>query len=163
MKIFYLTVTLVLLGFSGLTLPAYAADDASDNAPFALTVYKSPTCGCCGKWVEHLEANEFSINSVNRDDMASIKQQAGIGSQYQSCHTGFSSQGYIFEGHVPARYIEAFLSQPPENAVGLAVPAMPVGSPGMEMGDRFQPYQVMLLIKDGSAQVFAQVNSPADQ
>ena len=163
MKVFYLVVTLVLLGLSGISLPAYAADDASDNAPFELTVYKSPTCGCCGKWVEHLESNDFSINSVNRDDMASIKQQAGIGSQYQSCHSGFSSQGYIFEGHVPARYIEAFLSAPPDNALGLAVPAMPVGSPGMEMGDRFQPYQVMLLLKDGTAKVFAQVNSPADQ
>ena len=163
MKYVYLTATLVLLCLTGITLPAYAVDDASHQAAFALTVYKSPACGCCGKWVQHLQANDFSINSVNRDDMASIKQQAGIGSQYQSCHTGFSSQGYIFEGHVPARYIEAFLTEPPDNALGLAVPAMPVGSPGMEMGDRFQPYQVMLLLKDGTAKVFAQVKSPADQ
>lgn len=163
MKYLYLKATLFMLCLTGMTLPAYAADDAIHNDPFTLTVYKSPTCGCCDEWIEHLESNDFSINSVNRDDMASIKQQAGIGSQYQSCHTGFSTQGYIFEGHVPARYIEAFLSEPPDNALGLAVPAMPVGSPGMEMGDRFQPYRVMLLLKDDTASVFAEVNSPADQ
>jgi hypothetical protein len=137
-----------------------AATDATNQL---LTVYKSPSCGCCSKWVDHLQANEFLVKSVNHQDMASIKEQAGIQAQYQSCHTGFSEQGYVFEGHVPARYVEAFLLDPPEGAIGLAVPAMPIGSPGMEMGQRFQAYKVILLLKDGRSRVFAQVSSPDDQ
>ncbi len=74
-----------------------------------------------------------------------------------------SAEGYLFEGHVPARYMKQFLASPPADALGLAVPAMPVGSPGMEMGDRFSPYAVLLLKADGSAELFAQVDSPAQQ
>jgi hypothetical protein len=143
-------------------IPAVSYADTNATS-LSLTVYKSPNCGCCSKWVHHLQTNDFSVKTVNQQDMASIKEQAGIQVQYQSCHTGLSEQGYVFEGHVPARYVEAFLLDPPKDAIGLAVPAMPVGSPGMEMGQRFQAYQVMLLLKDGKSKVFAQVNGPEDQ
>ena len=143
-------------------IPAVSYADTNANR-LALTVYKSPSCGCCSKWVDHLQTNDFQVKAVNHQDMASIKKQAGIQVQHQSCHTGFSEQGYVFEGHVPARYVEAFLLDPPEGAIGLAVPAMPVGSPGMEMGQRFQAYKVILLFKDGKSKVFAQVNSSEDQ
>jgi len=83
--------------------------------------------------------------------------------RYQSCHTAVSSHGYVFEGHVPARHIKAFLANPPADAIGLAVPGMPLGSPGMEVGSRFDPYEVLLLKKDGSSEVFARVDSPAQQ
>ena len=73
----------------------------------------------------------------------------------QSCHTGVSADGYFFEGHIPAKFVTAFLANPPENAAGLAVPGMPAGSPGMEMGDRFNPYSVILVKKDGTTEVYA--------
>ena len=126
-----------------------------------MTVYKSPTCGCCQKWVEHIEQNEFSSAVVETDDLNSIKSRYGIAGQYRSCHTGVVTvleQDYIFEGHVPAVYINQFLSSPPAGALGLSVPGMPAGSPGMEVGDRKDHYQVLLLNVDGSSSVYAEVN-----
>ena len=82
---------------------------------------------------------------------------------YQSCHTAVSQSGYVFEGHVPAKFIQQFLQNPPKNALGLAVPAMPLGAPGMEMGDRFLPYRIMLLNQNGSATLYATVNNAKEQ
>jgi hypothetical protein len=93
-------------------------------------------------------------------DLNPIKTQYQIAPRYQSCHTAVSSKGYVFEGHVPARHIKAFLANPPADAIGLAVPGMPLGSPGMKLRDRFDPYEVLLLKKDGSSEVFARVDSP---
>jgi hypothetical protein len=128
-----------------------------------LTVYKSPTCGCCKAWVEHLNDAGFKNSIRHMADLNGLKADKGIAPQYQSCHTAISDDGYVFEGHIPARYIEQFLTAPPEDALGLAVPGMPVGSPGMEMGDRFKPYQVLLLKRDGSTEVFADVTQPDSQ
>ena len=125
-------------------------------------VYKSPTCGCCGEWVEHLQNKGFTAAVHHPDDLDGVKRERGIEQQYQSCHTAVSEQGYVFEGHIPARDIRAFLKNPPQDAIGLAVPGMPVGSPGMEVGDRFTPYDVLLLKEDGSSEVFRHVAS-ADQ
>lgn len=133
------------------------------NSDIKLDIYKSPTCGCCGKWVEHAEQRGFSLTTHHPPDLNRFKQKHGIASQYQSCHTVVSAKGYVFEGHIPARYIREFLAAPPIDALGLAVPAMPMGSPGMEMNDRFMPYQVLLLKRGGGAQVFAEVNSPTQQ
>ena len=129
------------------------------NGPM-VTVYKSPTCGCCKAWVSHLD--DAGITTLTRDtaDLATLKADKGIAPQYQSCHTAVSEDGYVFEGHIPARYVEQFLAAPPQDALGLAVPGMPVGSPGMEMLGRFSPYQVLLLKRDGSTQVFADINRP---
>ncbi|MEH6492482.1 DUF411 domain-containing protein [Halopseudomonas sp.] len=128
-----------------------------------LQVFKSPTCGCCEGWIEHADQAGFSTEAQHPADLAGLKTEYGIAPQYRSCHTAVSADGYVFEGHVPARYVQAFLAEPPEQAIGLAVPGMPVGSPGMEMGDDFMPYAVMLLKRDGGAEVYAQIDSPADQ
>ena len=123
----------------------------------ALHVHKTPTCGCCSDWVTHLEKSGFEVQYTDHNSLDSIKAQYRIGERYQSCHTGVSKNGYVFEGHVPAKFIEAFLKNTPPDALGLSVPAMPMGSPGMEYGPKFEPYQVLLLNKDGSASVYAEV------
>ncbi|WP_372764571.1 DUF411 domain-containing protein [Litorivivens sp.] len=125
-------------------------------------VYKSPTCGCCGEWVDYMQREGFSTAVHHPDNLDVVKLERGIPSQFQSCHTAVSEQGYVFEGHIPARDIRDFLASPPQDAIGLAVPGMPVGSPGMEVGDRFSPYNVLLLKKDGSTEVFRHV-ATADQ
>ena len=128
-----------------------------------LEVYKSPTCGCCSDWVDHMSASGFSMNSHDLDDLVPVKQSHGISREIQSCHTAVSKEGFVFEGHVPAKFVKRFLSEKPESARGLAVPAMPVGTPGMEMGDKFMPYQVLLLKTDGSREVYATVTEAQQQ
>lgn len=127
------------------------------------TVYKQASCGCCKEWISHLQAAGFESIARDTGDMTAIKAQYQIAPQYQSCHTAVSSQGYVFEGHVPARYIQAFLANPPTDAIGLAVPGMPLGSPGMEVGDKFTPYDILLLKKDGSSDVFAHIDNATQQ
>jgi len=131
--------------------------------PLELTIFKSPTCGCCGKWIDHVENNGIETKVRNHQSIAPVKNRFHIPSNYQSCHTSVSEAGYFFEGHIPAKYIQAFLANPPEGAAGLAVPGMPMGSPGMEVGEKFQPYQIFLLKKDGSVEVFADVNTLEEQ
>lgn len=138
-----------------------ACSSGAQHKP-ALTVYKSPTCGCCKAWIKHLEEAGFENTVHNMSNLSELKADKGIAPEYQSCHTAVSGEGYVFEGHVPARYIEQFLTNPPQDALGLAVPGMPVGSPGMEMGERFSPYQVLLLKRDGSTQVFADITEPGN-
>lgn len=124
-----------------------------------LDVYKSPTCGCCELWVEHVDAQGFKSSVQHPDDMNAIKDKFGIKPEYQSCHTAVSKDGYIFEGHIPARLVKQFLAEKPANAIGLAVPGMPLGSPGMEVGDRITPYDVLVLQKDGTSAVYARVTT----
>ena len=128
-----------------------------------LVVYKSPTCGCCEEWIHHLESSGFSAEIKHPADLNQVKSEYRISPAYQSCHTAISEEGYVFEGHIPAKHIRQFLGNPPTNAIGLAVPGMPPGSPGMEMGDRFSPYQVLLLKKDGSHEVYATVERQEEQ
>lgn len=129
-----------------------------------LVVHKSPTCGCCGKWIDHMEENGFAVTPVDVADLGQVKREHDIWPAYRSCHTAVGEQtGYIFEGHVPARIVARFLADPPADAKGLTVPAMPVGSPGMEVGDRFMPYEVLLLQKDGDTRVYARIDSPEQQ
>ncbi len=139
------------------------AAPAGPNASAEMLVYKSPTCGCCGDWIKHMEGAGFALKSEHPEDLAGIKTQLGIAENVRSCHTAVSPQGYVFEGHIPARLIQQFLASPPEDAIGLSVPGMPVGSPGMESGDRFMPYQVMLLRRDGSTAVYASINTLEEQ
>lgn len=132
--------------------PAFAASDA---AP-AIEVWKSPTCGCCQKWADYLTANGFTVSAKNTSYamLDRIKRQAGIGKPLESCHTGIID-GYAIEGHVPAEDIKRLLAEKPD-AAGLAVPKMPIGSPGMEAPDGTkEPYDVLLVKKDGSTEVFA--------
>ena len=134
-----------------------AADTQNINAETSLLVHKTPTCGCCKMWVEHLKMNGLKANTQDHENLDEIKKMYGIKPQYRSCHTAVSKDGYIFEGHIPSKYITQFLSENHPNAIGLSVPGMPIGSPGMEVGDRFMPYDVLILFKDGSSNVFAEV------
>src|SRR5258707_15540695 len=94
-----------------------------------ITVYKTPNCGCCVKWVEYLRKEGFEVKAINRDDLAPVKQRVGVPSAMSACHTALVD-GYVIEGHVPVQAIRKLLQERP-NTVGLAVPGMPVNSPGM--------------------------------
>ena len=118
-----------------------------------IAVYKSPTCGCCGKWVEHMKAAGFNPTVTDLPNVSTVKQSMGVPSNLQSCHTS-SVGGYAIEGHVPADVVRKLLKEKPKVA-GIAVPGMPIGSPGMEQGDRKDKYDIVAFTKDGSQQVFA--------
>jgi len=141
-----LLLFLVIIG----TSPASATDTAS-----SIEVWKSATCSCCGAWVKHLEANGFSVkvNAADAGALAELKREAGIGDKLASCHTA-KIDGYVIEGHVPGTDIKRLIAERPE-AVGLTVPGMPAGSPGMVQGADFEPYDVLLIKKDGTTEVFA--------
>lgn len=118
-----------------------------------ITVYKSPTCGCCKKWVSHLEDHGFTVKSHNQNDMSAIKKKLGVAPNLQSCHTA-KVGGYVIEGHVPASDIQQLLAEKPD-IHGLTVPGMPMGSPGME-GHRKDAYDVLSIDKRGRTSVFNQ-------
>lgn len=117
-----------------------------------LMVYKSPTCGCCSKWIEHLEAHGFEVQSENREDMNLVKAQNGVPREMASCHTAIVD-GYVIEGHVPAEDIARLLEERPVLS-GLAVPNMPTGSPGME-GPNPVRYRVLGFGGEGGVVTFA--------
>lgn len=117
-------------------------------------VWKSPTCGCCKDWIAHLESNGFKVRTHDQGN-TDARQRLGMPIRFGSCHTA-SIGGYAVEGHVPAREIQRLLKERPV-VVGLAVPAMPIGSPGMDgpaYGARKDPYEVLLVAKDGSATTY---------
>lgn len=121
----------------------------------AITVYKDPTCGCCAKWVDHLEQNGFATKTIEVANIDEVKEKNGVPRQARSCHTGLVG-GYTVEGHVPAADIQRLLKERPKGVVGLAVPGMPIGSPGMEVpGAKVQPYDVVAFDKEGRVSVFA--------
>ncbi len=115
-------------------------------------VYKSPTCGCCNAWIRHLEKHGYQVKAQNRRDLLSLKGKLGIPRNLRSCHTA-RVEGYLIEGHVPAEDIDRLLAEKPEIS-GLAVPGMPMGSPGME-GPRKDAYSVIAFDKDGRRQIYA--------
>ena len=128
---------------------------ASDAVTPSIEVWKSATCQCCGNWVKHLEANGFAVtvNATEPSALQRLKADVGVPTKLTSCHTA-KIEGYVIEGHVPATDIKRLVAEKPE-AIGLVVPGMPLGSPGMEQGATFEPYDVLLLKKDGTTQVFA--------
>ncbi|HJP22769.1 MAG: DUF411 domain-containing protein [Alphaproteobacteria bacterium] len=130
----------------------YLTSAGPSRAEADIVVYKSPWCGCCGSWVEHLRRNGFSVAVEEREDMDPIKERYGVSPRHQSCHTA-RVDGYTIEGHVPAREIKRLLTERPQ-AQGLAVPGMPIGSPGMEQDGQRDRYAVILWGDQGS-QVFA--------
>jgi hypothetical protein len=130
-------------------LPVVSLAQAA-TAPL-VEVWKSPTCGCCKDWIAHLDANGFRTK-VSETGNTAMRSRLGLDAKYGSCHTALV-EGYALEGHVPVREIRRLLKERPA-AIGLAVPGMPVGSPGMDgpdYGGRKDPYDVLLLRKDGSA------------
>jgi hypothetical protein len=131
---------------------------AADRSPVATTpllvVHKSPYCGCCMKWVDHMDAHGFQVEVQNAGDMGPVKERVGVPPGKGSCHTG-EIAGYFIEGHVPAEDVQRLLAERPD-ARGLTVPGMPAGSPGMEVPDGVvQPYEVLLVAKDGTTTVWS--------
>ncbi|MGY0194425.1 DUF411 domain-containing protein [Leptothrix sp. BB-4] len=142
-----------LLALGGLGLPTLAATPTSPKV--LVEVWKSPDCGCCKDWVKHLEANGFQVR-LHDEGNQEARTRLGMPQRYGSCHTAKVGD-YVLEGHVPAREVRRLLKEKPANVVGLAVPAMPVGSPGMdgpEYKGRQDPYDVLLVQRDGGASVY---------
>jgi hypothetical protein len=144
--------------FLNLSVSVFSSDIDNIAVERELKVHKTSTCGCCKKWIEYMKNEGYVINAEDHYDLEKIKKFYGITPAYRSCHTAVSSSGYVFEGHIPSRYIEKFLEEKIPNAVGLSVPGMPLGSPGMEFGDRKITYDVLILFKDRSSKVFATVS-----
>jgi hypothetical protein len=138
----------IAAGAAAVAFPSFAA-----NTLPQVEVYKSPSCGCCGAWVDHLKAAGFPVKVIEVGDTTVTRKRYGLPDKFGSCHTGIVN-GYVVEGHVPAAEVKRLLAMKPK-AIGLAVPSMPVGSPGMEVGDRRDPYDVFLIDKSGRETVFA--------
>ena len=134
-----------------------AASASSGQALPVVEVYKDPECGCCKAWAEHLRKNGFTVILHDVDDVPAARKRLGMPNRFGSCHTARAGQ-YLIEGHVPAADIKRLLKERPQagshGAIGLAVPSMPPGSPGME-GERSIPYDTLLVTADGNARVFA--------
>ena len=141
----------VLAATSVIGLPAHA------SAP-RVVVAKSPSCGCCTAWIRHMQAAGFDVEAkdVTQDTLYGLKASLGIQQEHASCHTAIVD-GYVIEGHVPASDVKRLRAERP-SALGLAVPGMPIGSPGMEMGDQKEPYETLLVFTSGKAEVFARHN-----
>ena len=128
----------------------------SAQRPVTVEVFKTPTCGCCALWVKHLEENGFQTKVTDMDDLSAVKKKQGVPSKATSCHTAVVD-GYALEGHVPASEVRRLLKERPAVA-GLAVPGMPLGSPGMDFGSTKQPYDVLSFDKAGGLKVYASYN-----
>lgn len=137
-------------------LPSAAC--ARKAAATELNIYKSPSCGCCDAWVEHVQKIGLKAVVHDMDDVGPIARKAGVPDVARSCHTAII-EGYFVEGHVPGLDIRKLLKERPK-ARGIAVPGMPIGSPGMEQGDRRDAYDTLLVLNDGSARIFAKHNRP---
>jgi hypothetical protein len=138
-------IVLAVLGVLGSTAHGFA-----EELP-TMTVWKSPWCGCCGNWVEHVRAAGFEVEVKEVEDLGVVKRMAAVPDDLESCHTARVG-GYTVEGHVPVSDIIRLLDEQP-NAHGLVVPGMPSGSPGMENGEQ-DPYDVLLIKRDGETEVF---------
>lgn len=143
--------TLAVGGAVTALLPSLAS---ADVAPLAVTVYKDPSCGCCKKWVEHLSANGFAPVARDRTDMDALKDSLGVPAALRSCHTAVAGK-FLIEGHVPAADVKRLIATAPKGVLGLAVPGMPSGSPGMEMPGRGDRYDVVAFSAGGKSHVFA--------
>jgi hypothetical protein len=154
--------TLLIVTFSIFSIHASAEsvwDKSSQSlaAPTEIVVYRSPSCGCCHKWIEHLKKHQFTVKDVVTEDVNSIKQKYGVSGEMASCHTAIVD-GYVVEGHVPAADIISLLTTRPK-IVGVSVPAMPVGTPGMEMSARKDPFKVIAFDNSGK---YSEFNSYKD-
>lgn len=147
----------VFVLFGNADTSATGTDEASAST---LVVYKSPSCGCCTTWVDHMTAAGFDVEVHDTDEMNAVKSQAGVTASLSSCHTA-KIGGYIIEGHVPAEDVTRLLAERPA-VLGLAVPGMPIGSPGMEQGSpaNYQDYDVLAFDGQGRTSVFRHVAQP---
>jgi len=129
-----------------------AAKPAAQALP-QLVVFKTPTCGCCAKWVEYMEKNGFTAKVTNMPDLSAVKSQNGLPSKLSSCHTTLVA-GYVIEGHVPVEDVRRLLKEKPAGIAGLAAPGMPPGSPGMDIPNS-PSYQIIAFDKTGKTSVYA--------
>ena len=158
MRNFIVALVLILLQ------PAVAEDPAADDAARAeqvmapqmsrIVMHKSPGCGCCAVWAKHLQSHGFEVESIEDSEVYALKEKLGIPTAARSCHTARAGQ-YVFEGHVPASDIIRLLTEQPDDVKGLAVPGMPLGSPGMEHPNP-QYYRTIALMEDGTLRVYAE-------
>jgi hypothetical protein len=146
------------MGVGALLLGAAACTQPASAEPVA-TVYLTPTCGCCKYWADHMRANGFEIKEVVKADLGPIRKKYGVPGSVISCHTAVID-GYTIEGHVPADVIERLLRERPD-VRGIAVPGMPLGSPGMEqLGAKWEPYEVFTFNENGPIAVYEYRNVP---
>lgn len=150
LKITALVATVAVLGTGALAADRHAAPVTPASAD-EIVVYKTPTCGCCGRWVDHMKANGFTATVKDTADLAPIKQRLGVPASMVSCHTTVVN-GYVVEGHVPAEAVRKLLKERPA-IVGIAAPGMPAGSPGME-GPVKQRFDVVTFDRSGHSRVF---------
>ncbi|MDQ6962093.1 MAG: DUF411 domain-containing protein [Mariprofundaceae bacterium] len=129
-----------------------------DASVIEMSVQHDPNCGCCTDWIAHLERHGIKVTSIKNDDMASYKAKMVIPENMQSCHTA-TVGNYVIEGHVPANDIKALLKSKDKTIYGLSVPEMPVGTPGMKMGDRKDPFAVMSFDKEGHVSTYKEYNT----
>ena len=150
------TVARSLTGAAALTALASLRPStaAAAAAPRRIVVYKDPDCGCCREWVTHLAKNGFAPEAHDRSDMDALKDSLGVPAALRSCHTAVVGR-YVIEGHVPAADIARLVAKAPKDLAGLAVPGMPAGAPGMEMGGRRDRYDVVAFTARGASRVFA--------
>jgi hypothetical protein len=141
-----------LIGGAAVLVTHRVAEAAALLAPIAITVYKTPTCGCCKVWVKHLESNGFVVTAHDMPSVAEVKRTQGVPKTLESCHTAVVGR-YTVEGHVPADLIKKMLQDKPA-ILGLAVPGMPSGSPGMDGGAK-EPYDVIAFERGGKTRVYA--------
>jgi hypothetical protein len=141
----------VLLAVLSISLAAVAETPKISNSP-TIEVYKTPTCGCCTKWIDHLKDAGFEVESTDLRNLSAVKQAHGISREVSACHTAVVD-GYVIEGHVPAEDVQRLLRERPE-VKGLVVPGMPLGSPGMEH-PKPEPYSVYAIGPEGQMTVFS--------
>jgi hypothetical protein len=146
----------VAVSFLVVTTGLMAGQGRSSGSAVPIQVFKTPTCGCCAKWVDHMKAAGFAPAVQDLPNLAVVKSNASVPANLQSCHTALVG-GYVVEGHVPADTVKRLLKEKPRVA-GIAVPGMPIGSPGMEQGDRRDAYDVLTFTKDGRVTVFEKRN-----
>lgn len=139
---------------AGLALGALLPSTAHADAAPAITVYKDPSCGCCTKWVEHLHAAGLKPSVRDRGDMDALKDSLGVPASLRSCHTAVAGR-FVIEGHVPAADLRRLVARAPKGVLGIAVPGMPAGAPGMEMPGRRDRYDVIAFSANGATSVFA--------
>ena len=150
----------VAIFMAALAVAALIWDRAKPRGTGAvIAVYKHPECNCCNKWIDHLEANGFVVEGHRELKQAERQASLGVPKSLRACHTAVV-EGYVVEGHVPAGDIQRLLRDRPQ-AVGIAVPGMPIGSPGMEQGERHDVYDVLLFDRAGQTTVFARHGEPA--
>ena len=135
-----------------LSLAALSTAQANDDLAKDVVVYKNPQCGCCNKWVRYLEGHGYNVSVENTRDIYAVKQRLGIPERLAACHTAIID-GYIVEGHITHRDIERLLLTQPE-VKGIAVPGMPAGTPGMEMGNVVESYDVISFDENGKLKIF---------